>query len=65
MDSAIGHLNWRVKKTPFQTGLLILMGTKNTRGTFKWTVGHKSNDPCVHKKYMEAVAMNFVAHCAV
>jgi len=27
------------------------------------TVGHKSDDPCVHKKYTEAGVMTFVAHC--
>jgi len=26
-------------------------------------VGHKSDDPCVHKKYTEAGVMTFVAHC--
>jgi len=27
------------------------------------TVGHKSLDPCFHKKYMEAGVMTFVAYC--
>ena len=27
------------------------------------TVGHKSHDPCFHKKYMEASVMTFVVHC--
>jgi len=27
------------------------------------TVGHKSHDPCFHKKYIEEGFMNFVAHC--
>jgi len=26
-------------------------------------VGHKSDDPCVHKKYTEAGVTTFVAHC--
>jgi len=26
-------------------------------------VGHKSHDPCFHKKYMEAGVRTFVAHC--
>ena len=29
------------------------------------TVGHKSHDPCFHKKYTEAGVMTFVAHCTV
>jgi len=29
------------------------------------TVGHKSHDPCFHKKYMVAGVMTFVAHCTV
>jgi len=27
------------------------------------TVGHKSHDPCFHKKYMVAGVMTFVGHC--
>jgi len=27
------------------------------------TVGHKSHDASLHKKYMEARVMTFVAHC--
>jgi len=27
------------------------------------TVGHKSHDPCFHKKYKEAGVMTFVARC--
>jgi len=27
------------------------------------TVGHKSHDPCFHKKYMEAGVMIFVTRC--
>ena len=27
------------------------------------TIGHKSHDPYVHKKYVEAGVMTFVAHC--
>jgi len=27
------------------------------------TVGHKSHDPCFHKKYMEAGVMTLVAYC--
>jgi len=29
----------------------------------KYTVGHKSHEPCLHKKYMETWVMTFVAHC--
>jgi len=29
------------------------------------TVGHKSHDPCFHKKYMEVGVMTFVAHSTV
>ena len=29
------------------------------------TVGHKSHDPCFHKKHMGAGVMTFVAHCDV
>jgi len=29
----------------------------------KCTVGHKSHDPCLREKYMEAGVMTFVAHC--
>jgi len=31
--------------------------------SFSCTVGHKSHDPCFHKKYMETGVMTFVAHC--
>jgi len=27
------------------------------------TVGHKSYDPCFHKRYTETGVMTFVAHC--
>jgi len=27
------------------------------------TVGHKSHDPCFHKKHIEIGVMNFVARC--
>jgi len=27
------------------------------------TVGHKSDDPCVHKEYTEAGVMTFVVDC--
>jgi len=29
------------------------------------TVGHKSHDPCFHKKYIEAGFMTFVAHFTI
>ena len=28
-------------------------------------MGHKSDDPCVHKKHKQAGVMTFVAHCTV
>jgi len=31
--------------------------------TIECTMGHKSHDPCSHKKYMEAGVMTFVVHC--
>jgi len=44
-----------------QTAQLIITPLKWNIGT----VGHKSHDPCFHKKYMEAGVMTFVAHCTV
>jgi len=34
------------------------------RLALKRTMGHKSHDPCFHKKCMKAGVMTFVAHCA-
>jgi len=32
---------------------------------FSCTVGHKSDDPCFHKKYTGARVMTFVAYCTL
>ena len=47
------------ERTAIQAGKLLL------HKCIPLMVGHKSHDPCFHKKYMVAGVMTFVAHCTL